>query len=198
MPRKPVFVTAVVALLGLGMTPLFAIQMPRMQMPATSQTDANQKSLDVERAMVNHQKEMQTLLANLDESLQAIAEARDAKGYVRDKAVLKAHEANIKALRNAVRDHKLFLSDYEHQCGVSSKQQDAMVEHQQKMKGVLYDVVESFDTFEQTNDEPNNPSIEVTMSIGLAFVTHREALKELEDAIDQHKQAMAQLMKKCF
>jgi hypothetical protein len=35
------------------------------------------------------------------------------------------------------------------------------------------------------------------MSIGLAFVTHREALKELADANAQHEQAMAQMMKKC-
>jgi hypothetical protein len=47
-----------------------------------------------------------------------------------------------------VRNHKLFLGDYEHQCGVSSKQQDAMVEHQQQMKGALYDVVDPFDAFE--------------------------------------------------
>ena len=200
MSRKPVLVIAVVVLLGLGRTPLSANQMPGMQMPSASvpsQDQKDQKSRDVEWAMVNHQKEMRTLVAKLDESFQAITDARDAKGYVRDKAVLKTHQANIKALRDAVRDHRLFLIDYEHQCGVSNKEQDAMAEHQQKMKGVLYDVVESFDTFEQTNDQPNNPGIEVTMSIGLAFVTHREALRELVDANGQHEKAMAQMMKKC-
>ena len=200
MSRKPVLSIAVAALLMLGGTPLFAKQMPGMQMPSANQPSQDlsaQKSSDVERAMVNHQKEMQTLLAKLDESFQAIADARDAKGYVRNKAVLKAHEANIKALRDAVRDHKLFLSDYEHQCGVISKQQDAMVEHQLKMKGVLYDVVESFDSFEQANDQPNNSYIVVTMSIDQAFDAHREALKELADATAQHEQAMAQMMKKC-
>jgi hypothetical protein len=195
MILKTVFVTAVVTLLGFGMSPLFASQMPGMQMPATSQTDNNKKSLDTE--MMDHQKEMQTLLAKLDESLKAITDARDEKGYVRDKAVLKAHEVNIKALRDAVRDHKLFLSNYEHQCGVNSKQQDAMVQHQQMMKGVLYDVVESFDTYEMTNDAPNNPNYTPIEDIGPAFVAHREALKELSADIAQHQQAMEQMVKKC-
>ncbi len=200
MSRKPVLVIAVATLLGLGGTPLFATQSPGMQMPSASQPSQDQKeqkSRNVEWAMVNHQREMRTLLAKLDESFQAIANARGAKGFVRNKAVLKAHEANIKALRDAVRDHKLFLGDYERQCGVISKQQDAMVEHQLKMKGVLYDVVESFDSFEQANDQPNNSYIVVTMSIDQAFDAHREALKELADATAQHEQAIAQMMKKC-
>lgn len=195
MKRKTVLVTAVFTLLGFGMTPLFASQMPEMQMHATSQTDTIKKSLDEE--MMDHQKEMQILLVKLDKSFQAITDARDEKGYVRDKAVLKAHEADIKALRDAVRDHKLFLGDYEHQCGVSSKQEDAMVEHQQQMKGALYDVVDSFDAFEQANNQPTNSYIVVTMSIGQASVAHSEALKELAHAIDQHKQAMEQMVKRC-
>ncbi len=115
MIRNTVSVTAVVTLLGFGMTPLFASQMPGMQMPATSQMDNSKNSLDAE--MMDHQKEMQTLLAKLDESFKAITDARDEKGYVRDKAVFKAHEANMKALQDAARDHELFLGDYEHQCG---------------------------------------------------------------------------------
>ncbi len=200
MSRKPVLFIAVAVFLVLGGIPLFAKQMPGIQMPSAnqpSQDQSAQKSRYAERAMMNHQKEMQTLLAKLDESFQAIGDARDAKGYVLDKAVLKAHEANIKALRGAVRDHKLILSDYERQCGVSSKQQDAMIEHQQQMKGVLYDVVDSFDALEQANDQPNNPNIVITMYIGEAFAAHREALTELADASARHEQAMAQMMKKC-
>jgi hypothetical protein len=197
MTRKLFLTTAAGILLGLGMTPSFGLQMPGIQMPASSQTDSHQKSLDVEWAMVNHQREMQALLVKLDESLQTITAARDAKGYVRNKAALKTHEANIKALRNAVRDHKRFLGGYEHQCGVTGKQQDAMVQHQFQMKGALHDVVESFDAFAQANDQPNNPYIYVTQSVEQAFTAHREALKELKDAVAQHTQAMAQMMNKC-
>ncbi len=197
MKRKLFLTTAAAALLGLGMTPLFASRIPGMQKPAASQTDSHQKSLDVESAMENHQREMQALLENLDESFQVIADARDTKGYVRNKAALKIHEANIKALRNIVRNHKFLLSNYEYQCGITSEQPDAMVQHQLEMLGALHDVVESFDAFAQANDQPNNPYIYVTKSVGQAFTAHREALDELEDAIAQHKQAMVQMMKKC-
>lgn len=195
MRRKPFLLTALLVSVGFGASPLFAYQMPSPQMHTAIETDPTQKSLDAE--MMSHQSEMKALTIRLGESFQAIGDARDAKGYVQDKAVLKAHEANIKALRDAVRDHKLFLSDYEHQCGVSSKQEDAMVQHQQQMKGVLYDVVESFDTFEETNDQPNNSYIPVTVLIGPAFAAHREALKELTSDIAQHQHAMIELTKKC-
>jgi hypothetical protein len=65
------------------------------------------------------------------------------------------------------------------------------------MKGVLYDVVESFDTYEMTNDAPNNPNYTPIEDIGPAFVAHREALKELSADIAQHQQAMEQMVKKC-
>lgn len=197
MKRKLFFTTAAAALLGLGMTPLFASRVPGLQEPAASQTDSHQKSLDIESAMENHQGEMEALLIKLDESFQVIADSRDTKGYVRNKAALKIHEANIKALRNIVRDHKLLLSNYEHQCGVTSEQPDAMVQHQHEMLGALHDVVESFDDFAQANDQPNNPYIYVTKPVGQAFTAHREALDDLENAIAQHKQAMVQMMEKC-
>jgi hypothetical protein len=65
------------------------------------------------------------------------------------------------------------------------------------MKGVLYDVVDTFDTYEMTNDAPDNPIYVAIEGIGPAFVAHREALKELTGAIAQHEQAMTQMMKKC-
>jgi hypothetical protein len=188
--------TLLVAFASFGFAPLFAKQAPAMKMPAAGLGDHNKSSLDVE--MTDHQNEMQALTTRLGESFQAIANARDAKGYVHDRAMLKAHEADIKALRNAVRDHKLFLSEYEHTCGVNSKQEDAMIQHQQEMKGMLYDVVETFDTYEYTNDAPDNSYSTPVEEIGLAFDGHRAALKELTGAIAQHKQAMQQMMKKCM
>jgi hypothetical protein len=159
---KPILVIAVGVLLEFGVSPLFAGQTPGMQTTVPSQPNKIQKTLDGE--MTDHQSEMASLLAKLEKSFQAVSDARDAKGFVRDKPVLKAHTANIKALRDLVRDHKLFLGAYERQCGVNGKQQDAMVEHQQEMNGALHNIVESFDAFEQANDQPNNAYIYVTMS----------------------------------
>ncbi len=189
MTRKLFLTTTAVALLGLGMTPLFGLQMPGMQMPATSQP--NQKSIDAE--MMDHQNEMQALVTKLDKSFQAIVNARDSNGYVRDKSIVKAHEADLTEFRNAVRNHKLFLIDYERKCGVNAKSQDAMVQHQQQMKAVLYDVVDSFYAYQDANDT----SIDTPFAVEDALSTHRQALKELEDAVTQHKQAMEQMMKKC-
>jgi hypothetical protein len=58
-------------------------------------------------------------------------------------------------------------------------------------------LVDTFDTYEMTNDAPDNPIYVAIEGIGPAFVTHREALKELTGAIAQHEQAMTQMMKKC-
>lgn len=192
MSRKRVLFTALVALLGFGMTPLFASQMSGMQMPAASQNDKSQKSLDAE--MMNHQKEMQTLLAKLQTSFQAIVNASDSNGYVRDKSIVKAHEADITALRNAVRNHKLFLIDYERECGVNSKQHDAMIQHQEHMKAILYDVVDTFSSYEDANDASIDQQPDPVED---ALNVHRQAIKELKDAIAQHNQAMTQMMKTC-
>lgn len=188
MTSKSVVLTAMAAILGFGITLLFAIQMPGMQMPATSQTDQNQKSLDVE--MMNHQSEMQALLAKLEASFQAIMDAKDANGRVHGKSIVKAHEADLTELRNAVRHHKQFLIDYEGKCSVNSKQHDAMIEHQQQMKAVLFDVVDTFYTYMDANDS----TIVASEPVEDALTALREALKELGNAIAQHKQAMAQII----
>lgn len=180
-------------LLAFWVNPLSAIQMPP-QLSAV-QKEHGTKSLDAE--MANHQQEMQALTARLNQSAQIIANARDAKGYVHDKAIIKAHEVDIRAFRNSFRDHKEFLKTYEDVCGVNGKQHDAMVQHQQMMKSVLYDVVETFDTFEISNDGPNNPNVVITVYVGPAFDLHQNALKELTGAVAQHQQAMTEMMSKC-
>jgi hypothetical protein len=191
MTRKQILFAAVVAVLVCGLSPLLESQMPEKQMPATSQPDKNQKSLDAE--MMEHQSEMQSLFAKLDKSFQAAVDARDANGYVRDKSIVKAHEADLTELRNAVRNHKLFMVDYAGKCSVNSKQHDAMNQHQQQMKSVLYDVVDTFYTWMSADDH----GIDVSEPVEDALTAHRAALKELEDAIGQHKEAMAQMMLKC-
>lgn len=165
MLRKLLQVTAGTAFLGFGTMPLLSLGPPAVQMTTAGYTDPSRKSLDDE--MTNHQNEMITLTARLNESFQNIANARDAKGYVHDKALLKAHEVDIRSLRNAVREHKLFLGVYERQCGVTSKHEDIIIQHQHMMKAVLYDVVETFDTYEITNNGPNDPNVVPTEDIGL-------------------------------
>lgn len=194
MPRKLSSFTTVIILLGASTAAPLVRQMPAMSSP-TGQMERDHKSAEAE--MTAHQKEMQALNTKLGESFQAIADARGAKGYVHDPSILKTHGKDIKALRDAVRDHKLFLSDYEHTCGVNSKQQDAMIQHQKEMKGILYDVVETYDTYEETNDAPNNPNYVAIEGIGPSFEAHRAALKELTSAINQHQEAMTQMMKQC-
>jgi hypothetical protein len=191
MPRKLFSFTAAAALLGFGLVPLFAIQMNGAQMPATGQSEQNQKSADAE--MMAHQKEMQDLSTKLDSSFQVMVAATDSRGYVHDKAIVKLHEADIKALRNAVREHKLFLDTDDHQCSAGTKQADAMMQHQQEMKGVLYDVVDTFDTYQTADDS----SIESSEPVEDALHAHRDALKEFTAAIAQHQVAMTQMMKAC-
>ncbi len=191
MFQKLFISTAAVALLGVGIVPAFASQMPGMQMPAETQTDPSQKTMDAE--MMAHQSEMQALLARLDTSFKAVADARNATGYLPDKSILKAHEADISALRTAVRDHKLFVGTYEQQCGVNSKEHDSMIQHQQLMKNLLYDVVDTWEGYEKVDAS----TIEVSNTVGMAFDEHQRALKKLADAIAQHQTAMAQMKKGC-
>ncbi len=184
---------AALVLQVLCVIPLSAIQNPSPSIALQQKHFA--KSVDIE--MADHQQEMQTLTARLNHSAQVIADARDAKGYVRDKAIMEAHAIAIKALQNSFRDHKKFLKTYESACGLNGQQHDAMIQHQQMMKSVLYDVVETFDTFEDSNNGPNDPNIEVTKYVGPAFEAHRDALKELTGAVAQHQKAMEEMMTKC-
>ncbi len=191
MSRKPVVLTFACVLLGSSVLPLEAGQIPGMQMQAVSQTDKTQKSVDTQ--MMNHQAEMKDLIVKLNASFQAIVDAKDAKGYVKDKSLVKAHEADLTALRNAVRAHKLFLTAEEQACGAKSKDDDAMIQHQQQMKSVLYDAVDTFSTYQSANDS----SIEASEPVEDALAAHRSALAALTDASAQHQQAMAQMMKRC-
>jgi hypothetical protein len=183
--------TAAVVLLGLGVVPVCASQMPGMQMPQKIQTGSDQKTADAE--MMAHQVEMQGLLARLETSFKAVADARDTKGYLPDKSILQGHEADISALRTAVRDHKLFVNLYKEQCGVNSKQHDSMVQHQEQMKGILYDVVDTWEGYIKADAS----GAQVSDSVGLTFSQHQGALERLSAAITQHQTAMAQMKKGC-
>jgi hypothetical protein len=192
MTRKLLPLLVVALIVGAGTLGLGARQMSAPQIPAVHiVSDRVMTSAE----MMEHQRDMQALNIKLTESFQAVAKARDAEGYVKDMAIVKAHETDIKALQKSFKEHRELLKAYEHKCGVSSKQQDVMIQHQQAMKAMLYDVVESYDTFEITNEKDPNDS--VTKDIGPAFGEHREALKELTTVIAQHEKALAQMVRTC-
>ena len=195
MKLKQLLLTTTFALL-VGTAPLCALQAAGTQMSSTTGTTHSQKLLGAET--LSHPGTIAALTIKLDESFRAINDARDAKGYIKNKTALKVHEANIKALRNGLRHHAIPASNDEYQCEASGSQQDAAVQCEQQIKALVHDVAESFDTFEYTNDVPDNPNSTPTMNIGPAYVAHREALKKLADAIAQHEPAMAQVMKTCF
>jgi hypothetical protein len=191
MFHKLLILTAAVALGTVGVLPTCVGQMPGMQMPAGTQTDQSHQTTDAE--MMAHQSEMQGLLTRLNASFKAVADGRDTTGYLPDKSILKAHEADISALRTAVRDHKLFVDSYEEQCGVNSKQHDSMVQHQQVMKGILYDVVDTWEGYLKADAS----GAQVSDTVGLTFSEHQGALERLSAAIAQHQTAMAQMKKGC-
>jgi hypothetical protein len=179
-----------------GITPLFAQQASGGQMHSFAGTDHSQKLFGA--VTMSHPGTIEALAIKLDESFRAITDARDARGYIKNKAALKAHEANIKALRNGLRNHTLFTGNDEYQCGASGSQLDVAVQCERQITSLIHDVAESFDTFELTNDQPDNPIITATMDIGPAYVAHREALRKLAATIGQHEPALAQVMNTCF
>ncbi len=176
---------------------VFCLAITTITVQAQSNSAAVHTLNSQDAEMMNHQSTIGALTIKLEESFHAIADARDAKGYVQNKAVLKAHEANIKVLRTAERNPRIFLTENYRQCSANNLPQNSIAQYEQQMKGVVHKVVESFYTFEQTNDQQNNSEIYVTMYIGEAYAAHCAALKELTDTTTQYEQAVAQAMKQC-
>jgi len=66
-----------------------------------------------------------------------------------------------------------------------------MAEHQQRMKGLLFNLSSTFETYVQAD----NSSIEGSPNkIEDALEAHRDALNDFAAAIKDHEQAVAQLM----
>ena len=112
------------------------------------------------------------LTLRLNDSFQAVAQARDPKGFVHDRAALKEHTANLKACRKALKHKDLPAAD-------------ATDSRLQNISRLLRDTMESFFAFEQANDQPDNPNIYVTMGVQESFTAHSECLKRLTVAVDQ-------------
>jgi hypothetical protein len=195
MKLKQSLFTTIFALLP-GNTPLFAHHASGAPMHPSEGADHPHRLYGAISASPSGTIEALTI--KLDESFRVITDARDATGYVKNKAALKAHEANIKALRNGLRHHTLFAGNDEYRCVASGSHLDGAAQCEQQVKSLIHDVAKSFDTFELTNDEPDNPVIIATMDIGPAYAAHQEALKKLAATIAQHEPTLAQVMKSCF
>lgn len=190
MTRKLLVTATAVALLGFGRAPLSAGQLPERRL-AAGHIDESQELRNAD--IIDHQNRVQGLIAELEASLQAIVDAKDANGYVRDKSIVTAHEEDIVTLRNFVRNQRLFLIVYESKCGADSRQHDHIIQLQKQLRAALYDVVDTFDVYQSAN----HSSIATSQTVEQILDSHREALKELEASMTQHEQAMAQMMRKC-
>ncbi len=186
--------------LGFVLVPFFGGR--AMALQTSTQTENNQDQGRVGTEMMSHQHMMEDLLAILQKDLQAVVDSKDANGYVHDNAAVKAYKADLDGLRDVVRQHRLFAADYERWCGQSfttdyehwcgpDKKQNAMAEHQQRMKAILYDLSNTFDTYVTVDDH----SIEGGPNkIEDALDAHRRALVDFANAVRNHEQAMTQMM----
>lgn len=192
---KTIRLATMIALVELSMAPLFAFQATAAQTPSAPEMGGMQESPRAELA--SRQREIESIAVKLNESFQAISDARDTKGYVRNKAALKAHEVDVKLLRHAVREYAQALGEYDRRCDVTGGQEQATVYLEDEMKGIYHDIIESFDDFEQANNQPDNPHIVVTKSVAEAFAEHRNALRELAGLPTVNKRALAQTASGC-
>lgn len=130
-------------------------------------------------ALRNKESGQLALLAladNLNRSLEAIARARNEKGYVRDKKLLRMHAANLKAFGKALKRSSLATAS------VNRSNDDCLLR-------LFHEVRESYNAFEEANDAPNNAFIYVTMDVRESFAAHSASLKRLTEAVSSEKQS---------
>ncbi|HLH36358.1 MAG TPA: hypothetical protein VKX41_16930 [Alloacidobacterium sp.] len=170
---------------------------------ATPQPGAGQQERPaIGTEMMSHQRAMDIVLARLQADFQAVVSSKDGNGAVHDKAAVKTYKGDLAALRVITSQHKQFAADYErwcsqsfstdyeHWCGPEVKQ-NAMAEHQQRMKRLLFDLSDTLDRY-ITED---NHSIEGGPNkIQDALDAHRDALNEFSEVIKDHEGAISQMM----
>jgi len=124
----------------------------------------------------NGQVPLQALADNLNRSLEAIARARNEKGYVRDKKLLRTHAANLKAFGKVLKRSLVATAN------VDRGNDDSLLR-------LFHEVRESYYAFEEANDAPNNAFIYVTMDVRESFAAHSASLKRLTEAVCSKKQS---------
>jgi hypothetical protein len=121
---------------------------------------------------------LHVLTVRLNDSFQAVSQARDKKGFVHDHAALKEHAANLKAFRKALKRKDLAA--------------DTTNTRIQSISHLLHDTTESFFAFEQANDQPDNPNISITMDVQESFAVHCKELGWLTAAVWQAEASHSQ------
>ncbi len=170
---------------------------------AISQPGAGQQEQPrIDTEMMSHQRAMEIVLDRLQTDFRAVVSSKDAHGYVHGKTAVKTYKGDLDALRVIASQHKQFAVDFErwcsqsfstdyvHWCGPDAKQ-NAMAGHQQRMKTILFDLSDTFNTYVTADDQ----SIEGGPNkIQDALNAHRNALNEFADAIKDHDNAVSQMM----
>lgn len=118
---------------------------------------------------------LHALTLRVNDSFQAVAQLRDPMGFVHDRAALKEHTANLKALRKALKGTSISSE-------VSGNDEVLLILR------LLHDTTESFIAFEQANDQPDNPNIYVTMDVRESFSAHTKYLSQLTAAVAHTQQ----------
>lgn len=152
--------------------------------------------------MMSHQRAMDIVLARLQADFLAVVSSKDGNGAVHDKAAVKTYKGDLAALHVITDQHKQytaayerwcsqsFSTDYGHWCGPDVKQNE-MAAHQQRMKGILFDLV---DTFNRYVAEDNHSIEGGPNKIQDALDAHRDALNEFAEVIKDHEGTISQMM----
>ena len=126
------------------------------------------------------QASLDELTTRLNYSFKAVGDARNGKGYVHDKAVLKAHENDLKTFRTALQHNRITFGD-ERKPDKPNREAQSLKDRRREISVALRHVADSFNAFEQANDEPGNPNIVLAMRINEAYAAEGRALQELDD-----------------
>ena len=200
MERKSLTAIAISMSLALAFSTFFESRALAMPQPGAGAANQEQNRVDME--MMSHQRAMEILLNILRTDFQAVVKSKDANGYVHDKAAVKTYKGDLDALSVVTGQHKQFAADYGHWCGRAFStdyqhwcgpdvKENAMAEHQKRMKAILFELSNTFDNYLTVDDH----SIEGGPNkIQDAFDAHRDALNDLADAIKDHEQAVARMM----
>ncbi len=200
MRSKSFISTVFLMSFGFVLVPFFGSRANALQTAAATENTQDQSRVGTE--MMSHQHLMEDLLVILQKEFQAVVDSKDASGFVRDKTAVKAYKSDLDGLLYAVRHHRLFAVDYERWCGQSfatdyehwcgpDKKQNAMSEHQQRMKVILHDLSNTFDIYVTADDHSMKAGPNKTDD---ALEAHRDALVGFANAVRDHDQEMARMM----
>jgi hypothetical protein len=154
----------VYALIALAATSAAFSQMPGNTNSTAPQVTANQDATG--------SLSLSALVLRLNNSFQAVSNARDSRGYVMDSSILKTHSTNLNALKKALRGKRGELL-------ITPQSQ------RRKLKAEFRALDDSFDQFLLAHDAISNPEVVVYMDIKESFSAHDAALKRLNQFLDE-------------